>query len=185
MLSVVRIEVERSRVRHVAAGFIGNHGDIITYLALVGIAFEWIKRIAHRHVWRPCHASVGAKGIEQLRVCVVGSIPCVIPDSIESSIGRYRERAEPVPLTRVNRIVIDLDRRTKGCSVICAAHKHHVGRASPRRRYAGQHVNVIVSRSARVIDRQEQHSIQSRGVYAAAREFAAHVNLRVWSKVGV
>lgn len=114
MLSVVRVEVKRGRVRYVTTGFIGNDRDIIAYLVLVRITFEWIKRIAHRHVGRPCHASVGAEGIEQLRICVVGSIPCVIPDSIEPSIGRYRERAKPVPLARVNRIVIDLDRRAKG-----------------------------------------------------------------------
>ena len=178
MLSVVRIEVERSRVRHVAAGFIGNDGDVVAYLALVRIAFEWIKRIAHRHVRRPRHASVGAEGIEQLRVRVVRSIARVIPDSIEPTIWRYRKRAEPVPLARVNRIVIDLDRRTKGCSVIGAAHKHHVGCASPWRRYAGQHVNVVVGRAARVINRQEQHSIQSCGIDSATRELAAQINLR-------
>jgi len=60
----VRVEVERGGIRYVTACFIGNDGDIIAYLALVRIAFERIKRIAHRHVRRPCPASVGAKGIE-------------------------------------------------------------------------------------------------------------------------
>ena len=64
MLSVVRIEVERSRVRHVTAGFIGNDRDIIAYLALVRITFEWIKRIAHRHVRRPGNAGISAEGIK-------------------------------------------------------------------------------------------------------------------------
>ena len=50
MLPSVWIEVERGRVGHVTTGFIGNDGDIITYLALVRVAFERIKRIAHRHV---------------------------------------------------------------------------------------------------------------------------------------
>ena len=66
MLAPVWIEVERSRVRHVAAGFIGNDRDIIAYLALVRITFKRIKRIAHRHVLRPCRAGIGTKGIEQL-----------------------------------------------------------------------------------------------------------------------
>ena len=50
VLPPVWIEVERGRVRHVTTGFIGNDGDIITYLALVRVAFKRIKRIAHRHV---------------------------------------------------------------------------------------------------------------------------------------
>jgi len=64
MLSVVRIEVERSRVRHVTSGLIGNDRDVIAYLALIRVAFERIKRITYRHVRRPGSASVGAKGIE-------------------------------------------------------------------------------------------------------------------------
>ena len=85
----VWVEVERSGVSHVAASFIRNDRNIIAYLVLIRIAFERIKRIAHRNVRRPGHASVGAEGIEQLGVCVVGSIARVVPDSIESSIGRY------------------------------------------------------------------------------------------------
>ena len=83
-----------------------------------------------------------------------------------------------MPLVRVNRIVIDFDRGAEGCSVIGAAHKHHVGRASSWRRNAGQHVNIVIGRSPRVINRQEQHSIQSRWIYSATREFAAQINLR-------
>ena len=64
MLSVVRIEVERSRVRHVTSGLIGNDRDVIAYLALIRVAFERIKRITYRHVRRPRHANVGTKGIE-------------------------------------------------------------------------------------------------------------------------
>jgi hypothetical protein len=41
----VRVEVERSRVSHITAGFIGNDGDIVAYLTLIRIAFERIKRI--------------------------------------------------------------------------------------------------------------------------------------------
>ena len=66
MLSPVWIEIERSRVCHVTAGFIGNDCDVVAYFALVRVAFERIKRIAYRHVRRPRHASVGAERIEQL-----------------------------------------------------------------------------------------------------------------------
>ena len=89
--------------------FVRNDGDVIAYLVLVRIAFEWIKRIAYRHIRRPRDAGVSAKGIKQLRVGVVGSVARVIPDSIEPSIRRYGKCAEPVPLAGVNRIVIDLD----------------------------------------------------------------------------
>ena len=85
----VRVEVERGGIRYVTACFIGNDRDIIAYLALVRIAFERIKRIAHCNVGRPRHASVGAKGIEQLRVCIIGSIARVIPDGIQPPIRRH------------------------------------------------------------------------------------------------
>ena len=60
----VRVEVESSRIRNVTAGIIGNNRDIIPYLALVRIALERIKRIAHRHIGRPGHPGIGAEGIE-------------------------------------------------------------------------------------------------------------------------
>jgi hypothetical protein len=114
VLVPVRVEVKRSRIRHVASGIIGNNRDIIPYLALVRIALERIKGIAHRNVRRPGHAGVGAKGIEQLRVCVIGSVSRVIPNSVESPVGRYRKCAKPVPLVRINRVVVDLHRRAEG-----------------------------------------------------------------------
>ena len=64
MLVSLWVEVEGGGVSHVAARFIGNDSDIIAYLALIGIALEWVKWIAHRHVRRPCHAGIGAKGIK-------------------------------------------------------------------------------------------------------------------------
>jgi hypothetical protein len=66
VLPPVWIEIECSRVRHITAGFIGNDCDVVAYLALVRVAFKRIKRIAYRHIWRPCPASVSAEGIEQL-----------------------------------------------------------------------------------------------------------------------
>ena len=108
------IEVKGGRVSYVASGLVRYHRDIIAYLALVRIAFEWIKRIADRNVRRPGHAGVSAKRIEKLRVRVIGSVARIIPNSIEASVGRYRERAKPVPLVGINRVVIDLHWCAKG-----------------------------------------------------------------------
>jgi hypothetical protein len=58
------IEVKGRGVSYVAAGLVGNDGDIVAYLVLIWVAFERIKRIAHCHVRRPGNASTGAPGIE-------------------------------------------------------------------------------------------------------------------------
>jgi hypothetical protein len=114
VLTPVRVEVKRGGIRHVASRIIGNDGDVVAYLALIRIALERIKRITDRYVRRPCHASVSAKGIEKLRVCVVCSVSRVVPNSVESPVGRYRKCAKPVPLVRINRVVVDLHRRAEG-----------------------------------------------------------------------
>src|SRR6266478_1892982 len=82
-----------------------------------------------------------------------------------------------MPLTRVNGIVIDLMWRTEGYSPVGAAHKHHVSCASTRRHHTGEHVNVIVSRATGAINRQEQHSIQTCGIYPPTKQVAAHVDV--------
>ena len=64
VLAPVWVEVERGGVSHVGAGFIRDDRDIIAYLALVRITFEWIKRIAHRHVRCPGNAGISAEGIK-------------------------------------------------------------------------------------------------------------------------
>lgn len=131
VLAQVRVEVESGRVCHVATGFIGDNGDVVADLALVRIAFERVERIAHRNVSRPGNAGIGAKGIKQLRIRVISSVARVIPDRVKSSIGRYRECAEPMPLAGINWIVIDLLRSAEGEPVVGATHEHYVGRASP------------------------------------------------------
>ena len=114
VLSAAGIQVVGGRIRHIAPGVVRHDRDIIAYLVLVRIPFERIKWIAHRNVRRPGHAGVSAIGIEKLRVRVVRGISRVVPDSIEPSIGRYRECAKPVPLVRINRVVVDLHRRAEG-----------------------------------------------------------------------
>jgi len=64
VLSSVRVEVKSGRIRHVASGVIRNDGNVIADLALIGITFEGIKRVAHRNVRRPGHAGIRAPGIE-------------------------------------------------------------------------------------------------------------------------
>src|SRR5713101_2504600 len=109
-----RVEVKRSRIRHVASGLVRYNCDVVAYLVLIRIALERIKWITYRNIRCPGNASVGAKRIEQLRVCVVYRVSRVIPDRIEPSIGRDRKCPEPVPLARVNRVVINLMRCTEG-----------------------------------------------------------------------
>jgi hypothetical protein len=66
VLTVVRVEVERGGVSHVATGFIGDNGDIVADLILIRVTLRRIERVAHSNISRPGHASVGAKGVEQL-----------------------------------------------------------------------------------------------------------------------
>ena len=114
MLVSLRIKVKGGRVRHIAPSLVRYDRDIIAYLVLIRIAFERIKGIAHRDVRGPGNASVGAKGIKQLRIGVVRGISRVMPHSIEPTIWRDRECSEPMPLAGVNRVVVDLHRRAKG-----------------------------------------------------------------------
>jgi len=178
VLSGVRVDVKCGRVRYVTTSFIGNHCNVIADLALVRIAFEWIERIAHGHIRRPRHASIGTKGIKQLGICVVSSIASVIPNCIQASIWRYRKRSKPVPLIGINRIVIHLDGCAKGCSSICAAHKHHVSRGAPGWLHTRQHVNVVVCSRAGSVNGEKQLTVQSRGIYAAAGQHATHIDWR-------
>ena len=155
MLPLTRIEVVGSRICHVAAGVIGYDGDVITYLVLVRIAFEWSKRIAHCHIGRPGDAAIGAVGVEQLRVGVIGCVPCIKPHTVDASIRRDRKRAEPMPLVRIDWIVVNPLWPAKALAAVGAAGKHHVRSATAERLHAGQHVNVVVSRAAGAVYCQE------------------------------
>ena len=64
MLAPARVKVEGGRIRYIPARIVGDNGNIITYLALVRIAFERIKRGTHRDVGRPGYSGVGAVRIE-------------------------------------------------------------------------------------------------------------------------
>jgi len=66
MLPAARVEVKCGSIRHIAARFVGNNGDVVANLALVRIALEGVECIAHSNVNRPGDAGVGAIRIEQL-----------------------------------------------------------------------------------------------------------------------
>src|SRR5262249_41279315 len=114
--------------------------------------------------------------IEQLRIGVIRSVACVVPYGIQPSIGRYRKCAEPMPLAGVERIIIDLERRAEGHATVCAARKHYIGCASSGRLHACQHVNVIISRAARAIDRQEHLPAKSYSIDPTLNDGATHVD---------
>src|ERR1043166_9809200 len=83
-----------------------------------------------------------------------------------------------MPFVRINRIVVYLHWRTKCCSVIGTPHKHYVGRASPGWHHASQHVNVVVSCGAGMVDRQE--TLSPKPVWIDSPEttdHATHVDL--------
>jgi hypothetical protein len=80
-----------------------------------------------------------------------------------------------VPFIRKT-IVIDAVRRAECQSTVGAAHKHHVGCRSPRRLHTGQHVNVVISETARAVNRKEHHSIQSSWIDPALDDGTAEVN---------
>ena len=156
MLAPGWIEVERGGIRHVAASVVGHDCNVIAYLVLLWPALERSKGIAHRYVRRPANSAVGAVRVEQLRIGVIRRIPRVQPHRINPSIGRHAERTEKVPLVMVNWIVIDPVRRAKGQASVGAAREHHVcAIGGTEWLHAGHHVNVIVSRSARAVHRQE------------------------------
>jgi hypothetical protein len=89
VLAIVRVEIERGRVRYVAPGIIRHDGDVIADLILLRPAFGRIERLTDRHVGRPSRAAVGAIGIEQLRKQVAGVVAGIVPHGVKPSIGRH------------------------------------------------------------------------------------------------
>ena len=82
MLSRRRIQVECGRIRYVAAGVIGDDGDVVPYLVLLWPALSRIECLAYRDVRRPRRTCVCAVGIKQLRLKIVPRIARVIPDGV-------------------------------------------------------------------------------------------------------
>src|SRR6476659_10327047 len=90
-----------------------------------------------------------------------------------------------MPLSLEVGVFIDLARRAEGQSAIGAAHKHHVGGRSPSRQHTAQHVDVVVSRTAGAIDREEDLASQAFGINRAKiQQAATKVNSGVSVKRG-
>lgn len=156
MLPAGWIEVECGRIRYIAPSVIGHDGNVIAHLVLHWIAFKRSKRITHRDVGRPCHTAVSAPGVEQLRIRVVRRVSRVQPYRIDTSIGRYRERAEPMPFVLINRIVRDPLRRAKGHSAVRAARKHDIAPvACAELLHRGKHIDIVVGSRAGAVYRQK------------------------------
>lgn len=50
VLTVIWVEVESRRISHIPPGLVRYDRDVVAYLALVWIALEGVKRIAHRNI---------------------------------------------------------------------------------------------------------------------------------------
>lgn len=157
-------------VSHIPAGVIGYYCDVIAHFVLVGITKKRIERLTHRNVWRPTVSGVNAIRIEELRIRIVHGISAVEPDNIDPSIRSDCKSAEPMPLVRIHRIVVDPDGRAKALPSVSASNKHHV-RAVIRssRLDTSQHINVIVRARPGPIDRQEYLPGQSGRIDYVAR----------------
>src|SRR5438552_13848842 len=82
-----------------------------------------------------------------------------------------------MPFARVHGIVIDPLRRAEALSAIGAAREHHICAVATERSHAGYHVNVVVCRPVRAINRQEHLSTKAVGIYRATiNDAAAHVD---------
>ncbi len=78
----------------------------------------------------------------------------------------------------VDGIVIDPLRRAKRLTAVRAAGKHHVGPvAGAGRQHTGDHVDVIVSRTAGTVHCYERLPTESYSIYPALNEVATHVDL--------
>ena len=155
MLSSSRIEVEGRGVGDISSRVIRHDGEIIAYLVLYRPAFERCKRSAYGDVRCPCDAAIGAVGVEQLRVGVIGCVACIKPYAVDASIRRDRKRAEPVPLVRIDWIVVNPLWPAKALAAIGAAGEHHVRSATAERLHAGEHVYIVVCGSAGPVNCQE------------------------------
>jgi hypothetical protein len=82
-------------------------------------------------------------------------------------------------------IVVDPKRCAEGLSAIGAAHKHHVGGRSPGRQHTAHHVDVVVSRPAGAVNREEDLASQAFGINRARiQQAATKVNSGVSVKRG-
>src|SRR6478609_11459634 len=116
----VFLAVECGCICNVGAVVVRNDCDVIADLRLIRITDEWVKRIADRDIWGPSVSAIEAERIKELRSDVVRRVTRIVPDDIDSTARRNRERAEPMPFGVINRIVIYSTRRAERNASIAA-----------------------------------------------------------------
>jgi len=78
----------------------------------------------------------------------------------------------------VDGIVIDPLRRAKRLAAVCAAGEHHVGPvAGAGRQHTGDHIDVVVCRTAGTVHCDKRLPTESYSIYPALKKVATHVNL--------
>ena len=120
MLACAGVDIKGGRIRHIASGIVRHNSHVIADLILLRPPLERVKGIAYGYVRRPRSPAIGAIGVEQLRINVVRSIPAVHPYGINTAVRRHSDCAKPVPLIRVDRIVVDAMGRAECCPAIRA-----------------------------------------------------------------
>jgi hypothetical protein len=143
-------------VSDISTSVVGHDRDVIAHFVLVGVTEKRIERLTHGNVWCPSVATVGAVGIEELRIRIVRGISAIEPHDIDPPIRRDRKRAEPMPFGLVHRVIIDPDWGAKTQTAIRASNKHDVSATARACRLdTRQHINVTVCARAGTIDREE------------------------------
>jgi len=81
-----------------------------------------------------------------------------------------------VPFVLKIGIIIDPVRRSERLAAVSATCEHHVGRASPARYDAGEHVNVVISSTTRTVNCQERLPAKPYSIYPALSQITTHVH---------
>lgn len=112
-----------------------------------------------------------------MRVRVVCGVTRIEPYGIKTSVWRYRKCAKPVPLV-LSSIIIHAHRPAEALAAVGAAHEHDICPiAVAGRLHAGHHVNVVVRRAARPVNRQKQLAREPCRIDVSPHEWPAKINL--------
>jgi len=150
-----------------------------------------IERIAYCNVRCPRHPRIRAPRIEQLRIGVIRPVSGVQPNRINTPIGRYRERAKPMPFVLINWIVSNSLRCAEGQSAIGAAREHDVAPVvGAKLLHRGNHVNIVIGSGAGAIHSQKDLSRKSAWIDRSAKQQApAEINcsdlVKCWRDIWV
>src|SRR6476646_3678861 len=82
-----------------------------------------------------------------------------------------------MPLARIDRIVVDSNRRAEAGTAVGAAREHNVGPAAAKGLHARHHINVVVRRPTGTIHSNEYLTGKSSGIHrAAVNQAAVHID---------